>query len=79
MPENWYMVFFWVKEFNFDVKIAKIWLLHGEKLILNFDECPTLGGKFRGVDASLRQKIFFIYIYIAYTVWKYNSFLFTFY
>ena len=32
MPENCCMGVFEVKEFIFDAKIAKIWLLHGENL-----------------------------------------------
>ena len=47
MPENCYMGVFEVKEFVFDVKIAKISLLHGENLILNFDESPTFGANFK--------------------------------
>ena len=46
MPENCNMGFFGVKEFIFDVKIAKLQLLHGQKLILNFDKSPTLGANF---------------------------------
>ena len=46
MPENCYVGVMGVKEFIFDVKIANIQLLHGQKLILNFDKSPTLGTNF---------------------------------